>query len=278
MIVTGLANGVIRSAACHSLERATTRLARVPCVLRALARARPGSPPTVPQRNTAVPALPVHDDRSYFGAFRRKRSTVAIGAATLVFLTVTVHDLPAQAATIKTEAFTAASQTLVATGPTFAPPAGRDDVYTMIEFTPVQWPIPPSSEVSSGFGMRIAPCWGCSSDHQGVDFDPGYGTPIHAIADGVVVQSSIDGGLGQHVVIQHTINGKMVQSVYGHMIFGSQTVNVGDKVKRGQVIGDVGSTGASTGPHLHFEIRPGGGNAVEPLAWLAKNVTEDWKS
>ncbi|MCU1417338.1 MAG: metalloendopeptidase family, partial [Schumannella sp.] len=137
--------------------------------------------------------------------------------------------------------------------------------------------LPPSTEISSGFGFRIAPCsWGCSSDHQGVDFDPGYGTSIHVIADGVVVESTSGGGLGQHVAVKHVIDGRVVETVYGHMIFGSQTVSVGDKVKMGEIIGHVGSTGASTGPHLHFEVRPGGGDAIEPLAWLAKNVTEAW--
>ncbi len=232
------------------------------------------------QSKSAVSALPdidKHDGRSYAGAFRRRR-TIAIGAATLVFLTVTVHDLPAQAVTIKQEAYAAASQTLVVPTETIAPSASRGDTYVISLFTPVQWPIAPSSDVSSGFGWRSAPCWGCSSDHQGVDFDPGYGVQILAIADGVVVQSSIDGGLGQHVVIEHTIDGQKVQSVYGHMIFGSQTVNLGDTVTRGQLLGNVGNTGASTGPHLHFEIRPGGGEAVEPLVWLAEHVTEEWVS
>jgi murein DD-endopeptidase MepM/ murein hydrolase activator NlpD len=196
-----------------------------------------------------------------------------------VLLTITVHDLPAQAITMKDEAYAAASQTMAVTTEAFAPSAARNDVYVVSQFTPVQWPIAPSSDVSSGFGWRMAPCsWGCSSDHQGVDFDPGAGVQILAIADGVVVQSSIDGGLGQHVVIEHSIDGQKVQSVYGHMIFGSQTVSVGDKVARGQLLGNVGSTGASTGPHLHFEIRPGGGDAVEPLVWLAKHVTEEWGS
>lgn len=231
----------------------------------------------MPQRKTAVPAIDLSDDHSYFGAFRRKR-TIAIGAATLVLLTVSVHDLPAQAATMKMEAYAASSQTMV-TGGTVAPSADRDDRYVITRYTPVQWPIAPTSDVSSGFGWRIAPCyWGCSSDHQGVDFDPGSGTAIHVIADGVVIESTADGGLGQHVIVQHEINGSMVQSIYGHMIFGSQTVSVGDTVTRGQLIGDVGSTGASTGPHLHFEIRPDGGEAVEPLGWLAKNVTERWVS
>ena len=72
------------------------------------------------------------------------------------------------------------------------------------------------------------------------------------------------------------INGAMVQTIYGHMILGSQTVEVGDTVTLGQLIGKVGDTGASTGAHLHFEVRPGGGDAVEPLSWLATNVTETW--
>lgn len=209
------------------------------------------------------------------GVFRKRR-TLAVGAAVVSMLTVTVHDLPASAATMKVEAFSAASQRMTTSSDTFSPVATREE-FVISQFTPVQWPIAPSSDISSGFGWRVAPCsWGCSSDHQGVDFDPGYGTAIHVIADGVVVESGSDGGLGQHVVVQHDIDGAIVQSVYGHMIFGSQTVRVGDVVTRGQVIGDVGSTGASTGPHLHFEIRPGGGEAIEPLGWLAKFVTEPW--
>lgn len=205
--------------------------------------------------------------------FFRKRRTIAVGAAVISFLTITVHDLPASAATVKDAAFEAAAQRLTVDD-ALAPIAMRE-TFQVTEYTPVQWPLAPSSDISSGFGWRLAPCsWGCSSDHQGVDFDPGYGVSIHAIADGVVVEAASAGGLGQHVVVQHTVNGQRVDSVYGHMIYGSQTVAVGQKVSRGQVLGLVGSTGASTGPHLHFEIRPGGGDAVEPLGWLAKNVTE----
>lgn len=233
----------------------------------------------VPRSRTAhAVADHLDSDHGYAGAFRKRR-LVTIGAATLVLLTVTVHDLPAQAVTMKEEAFAAASQTMVVSSDAFAPTANRNDVYLITHFTPIQWPIAPASDVSSGFGWRTAPCnWGCSSDHQGVDFDPGYGVSIHAIADGVVVESSSDGGLGQHVIVEHEIDGQMVQSVYGHMIFGSRTVGVGDTVTRGQVIGSVGSTGVSTGAHLHFEIRPGGGEALAPLGWLAKHVTEEWGS
>lgn len=226
------------------------------------------------RRTTALPedvTLPLD---SYLGVFRNRR-TIAVGAGVLAFLTITVHDLPASAATVKHDAFENASQT-VSVPESFAPVATREE-FIVTQFTPVQWPLAPSTDVSSGFGWRVAPCsWGCSSDHQGVDFDPGYGVAIHVVADGVVVESTAGGGLGQHVVIQHEVDGAMVQTVYGHMIFGSQTVAVGQKVKRGEIIGRVGSTGASTGPHLHFEVRPGGGDAIEPLAWLAKYVTEDF--
>ncbi len=220
-------------------------------------------------RSTALPA-----DHSYLGVFRKRR-TLAVGAAVVCMLTITAHDLPASAATIKVDAYNHASQQLTTTSDAFAPVATRE-AYVITEYTPVQWPIPPSTDISDGFGYRVSPCRGCSSDHQGVDFLPGLGTPIHVVAEGVVVQSASDGGLGQHVVVEHMINGAMVQTVYGHMIFGSQTVKVGDTVTVGQIIGLTGDTGASTGPHLHFEVRPGGGEAVEPLAWLATNVTEAW--
>jgi murein DD-endopeptidase MepM/ murein hydrolase activator NlpD len=205
----------------------------------------------------------------------RKRRNLAIGAAVVCMLTVTVHDLPASAATMKEEAFAAASQKLAVPQNTFSPVATRE-AFIVTEYTPVQWPVSPKSEVSSGFGYRVSPCWGCSSDHQGIDLTPGYGAAIHVVADGVVIESSGEGGLGQHLVIEHRIDGQVVQTIYGHMIYGSQTVQVGDTVERGEIIGDVGSTGASTGPHLHFEVRPGGGEAVEPLTWLKKFVTEEW--
>lgn len=222
-------------------------------------------------RSTVLPADVSHHPVGVF----RKRRTLAVAAGVVCMLTITVHDLPATAATMKVDAYNATSQQLITSTDAFAPVATRE-AYVITEYTPVQWPIPPSTDISDGFGYRVSPCWGCSSDHQGVDFLPGEGSPIHVVAEGVVVESSSDGGLGQHVVIQHTINGAMVQTVYGHMIFGSQTVKVGDTVTLGEIIGLTGDTGASTGPHLHFEVRPGGGEAVEPLTWLAANVTEAW--
>ncbi|WP_108249482.1 M23 family metallopeptidase [Planctomonas deserti] len=134
----------------------------------------------------------------------------------------------------------------------------------------IQWPFSTAVPISGTFGYRIAPCSnGCSSDHKGVDFAPGMGAPIQAIADGVVrYAESSDYGLGVHVIIDHMIDGHLVTSVYGHMQFGSLKVTEGQTVTVGQQIGGVGSTGASTGPHLHLEIHLEDGTAIDPYAWL----------
>lgn len=144
------------------------------------------------------------------------------------------------------------------------------DAYGVTAPPPLQWPVDPSSPISDGFGPRVSPCSGCSSQHEGVDFAPGSGTPVRAIATGVVVETNNPGwtALGIHVAIQHVIDGQTVTSVYGHMQAGSMPLNVGDIVFVGESIGRVGSTGASTGAHLHFEIRVGGTVPVDPSAWM----------
>ena len=108
-------------------------------------------------------------------------------------------------------------------------------------------------------GYYIRPTTGPKSQgihgHNGVDIAPPHGTPIVAAADGKIIVSRAsgwNGGYGSYVVIQHP-NG--TQTLYAHMSNDNVTVSVGSRVKQGQVIGYVGSTGVSTGPHLHFEIR-----------------------
>jgi murein DD-endopeptidase MepM/ murein hydrolase activator NlpD len=144
-------------------------------------------------------------------------------------------------------------------------------------FTPtsggIRWPFPSVSPISSGFGGRVAPCRGCSSNHNGVDFTPGMGTPIYAIADGVVLESKLGGGFGQHVILGHMVDGEPVESVYAHMIAGSSPLRDGQEVKVGDLVGLVGSTGASTGAHLHLEIKPNG-KAVDPFAWLTNHARD----
>ncbi|AWB88313.1 peptidoglycan DD-metalloendopeptidase family protein [Salinibacterium hongtaonis] len=143
--------------------------------------------------------------------------------------------------------------------------------YTNNPFGSVQWPFPGTVPISSGFGSRNV-CSYCSSYHLGVDFTPGSGVPIQSVADGVVSQVNISGGgLGNNVMIDHVINGQRVQSVYAHMQWGSIQVAVGQQVSVGTTIGAVGSTGNSTGAHLHLEIHLDG-TPVDPYAWLKANA------
>lgn len=144
------------------------------------------------------------------------------------------------------------------------------DTYGVTSPPPVVWPVDARTPISDGFGPRVSPCGGCSSNHEGADFDPGYGAQVHAIAAGVVVETNAPGwaALGIHVAIQHVIDGQVVVSAYGHMQVGSMPLKVGDYVYPGEVVGLVGSTGASTGAHLHFEIRAGGTNPIDPITWM----------
>lgn len=134
----------------------------------------------------------------------------------------------------------------------------------------VQWPFAVGVTIGDLFGST----WGRSSAHRGLDFNPGNGAPIQAIADGVVTLVDTQGSLGEHIMITHNINGETITSVYAHLIYGSTKFKVGDAVKVGDIIGNVGDTGYSTGPHLHFEIRLGdvNGQQVDPLPWLRANT------
>lgn len=134
----------------------------------------------------------------------------------------------------------------------------------------IQWPFA-ASPISSGFGYRSAPCGSCSTDHQGLDFVPGTGTPVSAIADGTVTTVDFNSGWGRHVIITHQIAGQQVQSLYAHMAADSVTVSVGQAVTVGTTIGKVGNTGVSTGPHLHLEIHLAG-KPTDPYVWMKSHV------
>ncbi|MGZ4386790.1 MAG: murein hydrolase activator EnvC family protein [Gaiellaceae bacterium] len=116
------------------------------------------------------------------------------------------------------------------------------------------WPL--SGIITSGFGMR----WG--SLHPGLDIAAPIGTPIHAAASGTVIYAGWESGYGNFVVIDH---GGGIATAYGHQ--SAIAVSDGQSVTQGQVIGYVGSTGYSTGPHLHFEVRVNG-TPVDPMGYL----------
>ena len=112
-------------------------------------------------------------------------------------------------------------------------------------------PVP--GAISSGFGMRVHPITGLNRMHNGLDMNGAMGDPIKAAEAGTVILAGVKGGYGNTAMIDH--GGGMV-TLYAHQ--SKLGVSVGDKVSAGQVIGYVGSTGQSTGPHLHFEVRIGG--------------------
>lgn len=211
-------------------------------------------------RHARTPVEPRHVG---FLSFNRRLLALTSIAATGALMSI--PGLPASADVFIVEAEAPVLQSY-ASPAAFAAPAVTRDAFGITEFTLVQWPLPVGTTMSSGFGYRT--CAGCSSNHLGIDLNPGDGYPIQAIADGtVVLAQESSAGLGVEVVIEHEVDGEIVQSLYGHMQFGSLQVSAGDTVSRGEQIGLVGNTGASTGPHLHFGILIDGVE-VDPYEWM----------
>lgn len=160
--------------------------------------------------------------------------------------------------------------------------SGSDDPDPDIpETSRLVFPLPAGSYVhTSPFGPRTDPITGESSFHAGTDLAAPDGTPIYALADGIVVDAGMVGGYSGQITIEHTIDGKRVASRYIHMWPDGILVTTGDHVKAGDHIGNVGSSGHSTGPHLHLEIAPGGATSkqVDPLPWLKAHHVEDGPS
>jgi murein DD-endopeptidase MepM/ murein hydrolase activator NlpD len=126
------------------------------------------------------------------------------------------------------------------------------------------------SRIASGFGYRIDPVYKTTKFHAGLDFAAPQGTPIYATANGTVITAGNTGnGYGNHVVINH---GYGYETLYGHM-FRVKT-RVGQKVKRGEIIGYVGSTGKSTGPHCHYEVHRNG-DPVDPVYYFYNDITPE---
>lgn len=140
------------------------------------------------------------------------------------------------------------------------------------ETTQIVFPLPHGTYTSTdSFGWRTDPVTGARAFHAGSDLAAPGGTPILAVADGRVVFAGPRGTYGGLIILEHTVAGQAVASYYAHMYDSGIHVKVGDSVAAGQHVGDVGSAGKSTGPHLHLEIHPGGQGqpAVDALDWLA---------
>lgn len=123
--------------------------------------------------------------------------------------------------------------------------------------------VPHNGQINSRFGGRSNPFGGHSQEnHKGLDFKGTTGDPVHATADGVVVQAGNVGGYGKAIKIKH---GFTYETLYGHL--SSIDVKVGQKIRAGDSIGKLGSTGRSTGPHLHYEVRLDG-TQLDPERFL----------
>ncbi len=127
----------------------------------------------------------------------------------------------------------------------------------------MQWPVPSSMRITSKFGYRNHPILKKNKLHTGIDIGASSGQSVVAAADGTVVHSGWQGSYGKAVIIDH---GGGIMTLYAHN--SSLLVSKGQKVSRGSTIAKIGSTGFSTGPHLHFEVRKNG-KYVDPTGWLS---------
>ena len=131
------------------------------------------------------------------------------------------------------------------------------------------WPVPGFGNVSSGFGWRTHPIFKSRKFHNGIDISGGgrniSGAAIVAVDGGTVIYTGYRGGYGNTVMVDH---GNGIVTLYAHMLSGSIAVSNGQTVAKGERIGGVGSTGYSTGPHLHFEVRSNG-SPRNPMSYLS---------
>ena len=141
-----------------------------------------------------------------------------------------------------------------------------NEVFTNDPDAAIQWPFLVGVGMTDGYGMRSGRL------HEGIDFVPGDGAPIQAIADGTVRIATEQGdAYGVTVYIDHVIDGAVITSHYSHMQYGSLQVQAGDTVKVGDIVGKTGNTGRSYGAHLHFELIVNG-LTIDPLPWLRTNA------
>lgn len=147
-----------------------------------------------------------------------------------------------------------------------------DNKEAMLAHTPAIQPVSNKdlTRVASGFGYRIDPIYKTTKMHAGIDFTAPQGTPVYATADGRVTTAGNTGnGYGNHVIINH---GYGYETLYGHMV--RVKARNGQQVKRGEVVGWVGSTGKSTGPHLHYEVHKNN-TKIDPVYFFYNDLSPE---
>ena len=201
----------------------------------------------------------IHHRRATF--LRVRRRYLYLGAMAFAGAMTCMPTLPASAEVVQAEQVVPGQALSVAQ--LVEEPVVERAVFNISYFSVVQSPVSPSARLGKPF----------SAGHQGYDFLPGANTPVLNIADGVVTAvGERSGSLGVHVEIQHVIDGQVVTSTYSHLAAGSMNLVLGQEVAIGTQVGLVGSTGASTGPHLHFQILDASGTPINPLTWLKAHV------
>ncbi|HWD61432.1 MAG TPA: peptidoglycan DD-metalloendopeptidase family protein [Humibacter sp.] len=131
---------------------------------------------------------------------------------------------------------------------------------------PQGWAVPAYGPITDGFGARVSPCAGCSSYHEGADIGAACYSTIYAAYSGVVSYTGPNAGYGNFILLD---NGGGTSTAYGHIVDGGILVGMGQSVGAGEPIAKVGSTGNSTGCHLHFEVRING-SAIDPIRFMSQ--------
>lgn len=216
------------------------------------------SPSFLPAAELANP-VPRH-----IGFLNANRRALALGAIAACGLLTSIQSLPANAEIVLAEAEQSVPMQRFTSPNIVQLPVVRDG-FGVTMYSVVQWPVPSTTTITSGFGYRW--CAGCTTDHTGIDFTPGDGFPVQAIANGVVTAAGYAADYGVNVTVQHEIDGQIVSSLYAHMQEGSMNLSIGDIVARGDLLGLVGDSGLSTGAHLHLAIIIGDA-MVDPHGWL----------
>ena len=267
-----MARAVDRSTSTNPSGRKRKRRSASPLTKKTLARGRKAAPLLAMlfvgglAVVTALPANAQFQNSSSVAAMKSATEGNVDGVGTPKFLDGQSLEASAGAAALSRDAVSATTLRTYFGGSTSA-------TYVNNPNGTIQWPFAVTVPISDLYGWRIPPCGWCSADHKGVDFDAGEGYPIQIIADGVVskVHAADDNGLGWYVIITHEVNGMKFDSYYCHLLPGSILVSEGQAVKVTQIVGQVGNTGASTGPHLHLEIHVNG-VPVDPFAWLNEHA------
>lgn len=200
-----------------------------------------------------VTAREAHDDAEYGITTVSQGDSFLTPRADVIDVVVRLEAVEDRLATLsETAAFTAAVRNLHLDAEVDVPSA---------------WPL--GGRVTSGFGMRVAPIRGGWRMHSGLDISAASGTRVRSAGAGLVVFSGYRSGYGKTVVVDH---GDGMKTLYGHM--SRLAISKGRRVREGDVVGYVGSTGRSTGPHLHFEVRFRG-EPVDPMCYLSGRPPRD---